>query len=81
MSGELLNQATLREKNLKLSSSVYFSDSDKKIKELAMILEEIIERFGENEDAQVKFAIRYDKNKTISKVFQLFAVLFGYEKK
>jgi hypothetical protein len=53
-----------------------WGDVDQKIKELAGVLEEIIERFSESEDAQVKFAIKYDKNKKVVKVFNLLARLF-----
>lgn len=45
------------------------------------MLEEIIERFTENEDAQVKFAIKYDKNKRVVKVFNLLARLFDCKSK
>ncbi len=45
------------------------------------MLEDIIERFGENEDAQTKFAIKYDKNKRVGKVFSLMAKLFDLKKK
>ena len=45
------------------------------------MLEEIIERFSENEDAQVKFAIKYDKNRKVIKVFSLLARLFDCRSK
>ena len=45
------------------------------------MLEEIIERFTENEDAQVRFAIKYDKNKKVIKVFRLLAKLFDFDSK
>lgn len=54
---------------------------DQKIKELAGVLEDIIEKFGEAEDAQAKFAIKYDKSRKVGKVFNLLAKLFDFSKK
>jgi hypothetical protein len=54
---------------------------DQKIKELAGVLEDIIEHFGENEDAQARFAIKYDKSRKVGKVFTLLARLFDLQQK
>ena len=61
------------------SPTIAFLDS--KIKELAGVLEDIIDKFGEAEDAQSKFAIKYDKNRRVGKVFTLMGRLFDFKKK
>jgi hypothetical protein len=45
------------------------------------VLEDIIEKFGEAEDTQVKFAIKYDQNKKVQKVFEMLVTLFEVQSK
>ena len=45
------------------------------------MLEDIIEKFGEAEDTQVKFAIKYDQNKKVQRVFEMLATLFEVKSK